>query len=115
MYPEPYVHHEVGDRPPRRKRRSRQQANAAPDPDRLHLGSFDRPIDVSDALNRPSVAVMLTEDLCWQTFVADWRTRRPPLWHRQERAAWRAEGAVLEEKKARIRALAVEAGVMPRE
>lgn len=107
MYPEPYVHQTHEPRGGRRRlRRSPPQSEAYPEG--LHLRSIDRVIHVSDALDQPMVAMLMTEDFCWRTAMDDWRGRRPAWQHRAERRAWRGEGQALEEKRERIRKLAIE-------
>jgi hypothetical protein len=57
--------------------------------------------------------MLMTEDFCWQMTAQDWRARRPARLHRAARAAWRAEGLLIEQKRERIRELAGELGLVP--
>jgi hypothetical protein len=66
---------------------------------------------VSDAVNRPTFAMLMTEDFCWQSSLEEWRGRRPSWRRRSAYAAWRSEGAAIEQKKQRIRQLAAELGL----
>lgn len=54
----------------------------------------------------------MTEDFCWHAARTDWLSRRPPWWHRTEPRAWRAEGRLPEEKRSRLRDLAIEVGLL---
>lgn len=111
MYPEPLL---PGTRRASKKRRWRMRRSSGRDlpPDAgLYLAAVGRSIKVSDAVNRPMFAVLMTEDFCWQSSVEEWRSRRPSRRRRSAYAAWRAEGAAIEQKKARVRALAIEVGL----
>jgi hypothetical protein len=76
----------------------------------LFLGSVDLGIPMVD-IDRPDVAVVVIEDLCWRIAVADWAARRPPLWRRHTRAAWCTEGELLQDKQDGIIAMAAQAGM----
>lgn len=90
-----------------RKRLTRRRATPSErESNDLRLAALDRTIYPSDALNDPALAMLMTEDFCWQAALADWRARRPPRWHRGEHRVWRAEKTLLDEKRARIRDLA---------
>jgi hypothetical protein len=89
----------------------RSSSQSASHPAGLHLASIDRSVDVTDALARPPVAKLMTEDFFWRCALTAWRSRRPPLWRRTQRAAWRAEGAVLGLQRSRIRERATELGI----
>lgn len=47
-------------------------------------------IQVSDVVDE-NAAALVGEDAAWRFTVADWRQRRPAVWCRQARRAWRAE------------------------
>lgn len=112
MYPEPFVP-ETRREPKKRRGHARRRSASEPSSDAgLYLAAVGRSIDVSDALSRPMFAMLMTEDFCWQCSVEEWRGRRPSWRRRAAYAAWRAEGAAIEQKKARIRALAVELGLV---
>ena len=120
FFPEPSVPETRKNRNKKasRKRRRVRRGAAEPDPrpTGLYLGSVDRYINVSDALDRPMFGVLMSEDFCWQATVMEWRARRPSRrpfgGDRVERAAWRSEGQAIEEKRGRIRELAAELGVV---
>lgn len=108
MYSEPVPHktyESTRKRPPwRRRKASANESN----PTGLHLAALDTTIQVSEALYSPAVAGLMTEDFCWRAARTDWLSRRPPRWQRTPRRAWQAEGRLLDEKRSRIRELAVE-------
>jgi hypothetical protein len=108
MYPEPLP--EIRETT-RRRRIWRRRTDQASNPNGLHLQSLDRAVHVSDVLNHPLYAVLMTEDFCWRSAELDWRARKPPRWHRADWSTWRAERAELDGKRARIRELAAELGV----
>ncbi|HEY7050453.1 MAG TPA: hypothetical protein VH373_24775 [Jatrophihabitantaceae bacterium] len=95
---------------PSRWRLRRRSAQPCATSGGLFLQSLGRTIDPSDAVNRPLVGVLMTEDFCWRSAVEAWRARKPRRWHRAKWSAWRAEQAVLEGKRSRIRELASELG-----
>lgn len=76
----------------------------------LYLQSVDLRVPET-ALFRPEVAFVVTEDFCWRVAVADCDRRRPPLWRRRGKDAWRVERDVLRAKRERIRAMADEFGI----
>jgi len=100
MYPFPFVP-DMGNEP----------ADADPLQSRLYLGSVHVTIEARDALDKPMFGVLVTEDFCWRMTLRDWRARRPPMRHRDERAAWRAERAVIEQERERIEQLATDLGL----
>ena len=63
--------------------------------------------------DNPLVAVLLSEDTCWQIARADWQRRKPRPWQFDQRRVWRAEGEVLEDKRARLCEQAEELGMTP--
>lgn len=113
MYPEPQrpdTHEAARTRNPFRRRRH----TPAPT-DRsngLFVQSLDRCVDVAAVVNHPLMGVLMTEDFCWHTAVMSWRKRKPPRWHYAQWSAWRAEQVALDEKRARIRELAAELGLI---
>jgi hypothetical protein len=112
MYPDPFV--PKTHKEPKKKRghlRRSSTVDQEPDPG-LYLASVGRSINVSDALDRPMFGLLMTEDFCWQTTLAEWRERRPSRRQRAACAAWRAEGVEIAQKKARIRDLAAELGLI---
>lgn len=118
FFPEPSLPETRKNKKPPRKGRRRRRSGGEPDsrPTGLYLGSVDGYINVSDALDRPMFGVLMSEDFCWRATVSEWRTRRPSRrpfsGDRAARAAWRAEGQEIAEKRARIRELAAELGVV---
>jgi hypothetical protein len=105
----PETHHATPKRIPFRRRRA---AEPADDSSGLFVQSLDRRVDVAAVVNHPLIGVLMTEDFCWRTAVLSWRERKPPWWHLGEWSAWRAERAALDEKRARIRELAAELGLI---
>ena len=115
MYPEPSVP-ETRKEPGEKRSRRRRKANKADERRTgLYLASIDRSIDVCAALDRPMFGLLMTEDFCWQSTVAEWRNRRPSRTHRSEWKAWQAEGVEIEAKKGRIREMAAELGLVTRD
>jgi hypothetical protein len=120
MFPEPPVPEarrapkkpRSGAKKTRRWARRSSASNSPPDTG-LYLAAVGRSINVSDAVNRPMFAMLMTEDVCWQCNLEEWRARRPPRYRRSAYAAWRSEGAVIEQKKARIRAIAADLRLIP--
>lgn len=78
--------------------------------ERLYLGSVDQCVATRD-LDRPEVAVLVVEDLCWRIAVEGWHRRKPMPWRRRARAAWRQEGDVLRAKQDRIVEMAGDTGL----
>ena len=76
----------------------------------LYLASVDHCVPVRE-IDRPDIAALVIEDLCWQIAVADWAARRPRVWRRQERIDWRLEGEVLQVNGDHITTMACEIGV----
>ena len=111
MYPEP-LPRRTHDSARKRVRRRRANPTPVPAVSGLRLASLDETVSVSDALNQPLVAVVMTEDFCWQSAVADWRARRPSGCRWAQWRAWRAEKMQLDQKRARIREVAVELGLL---
>lgn len=70
---------------------------------RLKAVNLTVPADLG--LVSPTMRMIVVEDMCWDLAREAWRARRPPLWCRARRRAWRAEGAVLDAKRDRIRAV----------
>ena len=115
--PLPETHKNQNKKASRKGRlRRRNGGEPEPCPTGLYLGSVDGYINVSDALDRPMFGVLMSEDFCWRATVSEWQARRPSRrpfgGNRAERAGWRAEGQELAEKRARIRELAAELGVV---
>lgn len=96
----------------RRRRRSNRDGNAGPqDQTGLYLASIYRSVQVSDALYNPSIGVLISEDVCLRSAVAEWQSRKPSCLSRRARHAWRAEATEFEEKRLRLVELAVAAGL----
>ncbi|HEX2904856.1 MAG TPA: hypothetical protein VHO01_15495 [Jatrophihabitans sp.] len=97
-----------------RRRRRRQPAQRHPSAG-LYLKSIDTSVDVCRMMDDPAIALLVTEDTCWQLAVELHRQRRPDWYRLGERRRWAAENAGLREKQRRIRTMALEAGVrLPR-
>ena len=85
---------------------NRGAGGGGPDADtgvRLKAVNLTVPVDLG--LLTPTMRMVVVEDMCWDLAREAWRARRPPLWRRARRRAWRAEGAVLDAKRDRIRAV----------
>jgi hypothetical protein len=52
-------------------------------------------IQVTDFMDEPAAAALLSEDAAWYFAVADWRRRRPSIWRRARRRVWLAEERIL--------------------
>jgi hypothetical protein len=97
----PQVPHRTSKR--RGLRRSEAEAR------NLTLYSARTAVPIRLAAESPTLMLLAVEDLCWQLAVADLAARRPPFWHRTERAAWHQERQRWEAKRARLAAMAHEA------
>lgn len=108
-FPEPVPRPGPGPRPQKPaadgQQRHRAQHPAKPTWN-LRLESVGSNVASRFLTESPSVVVLAVEDLCWQAATEDWRHRRPHWWRRKSLAAWRAEGARLDAKAARLRELA---------
>ncbi len=104
--PEPDGHSHA-DRHPPRPSGTRKAA-----PGQLLLETVGRCVPLVD-LDRADIAAVVIEDLCWSIATADWSARRPPVWRRHARAAWRADGEALQAKRDRIRLMVSETGLSP--
>jgi hypothetical protein len=93
-----------------KKRKSRRGEAEETEHEGVLLSSVSTWIPTIYGADRPLVAALLSEDLCWCIAREDWSGRRPPLWKHAERAAWRDEGRLLEEKRVRIAEQAAELG-----
>jgi hypothetical protein len=80
----------------------------------LSLKSLGLTVSETWALRNPEVLLLLAEDCCWQVATEDWRLRRPPVWHRADRRAWRAVGRALQDKARRLREFGAEIGLPAR-
>jgi hypothetical protein len=80
--------------------------------DCVYLESVDRCTAIVD-FNEHQVAALIIDDLCWSIATSDWATRRPPLWRRKNRAAWRAEGELLHTTRHGLRRTADRVGIRP--
>lgn len=83
-------------------RRNREQADEAG----MYLASLGRTVPAHPDLLSPDMRVVLVEDLLWSIESEESARRKPAPWRRRVRASWRAEGAALAEKRARIQMLA---------
>jgi hypothetical protein len=79
----------------------------------LRLASLDRRVAPVLGRDNPLIGALLSEDTCWQIARADWQSRKPRPWQLEQRRIWRAEGDVLEEKRARLSEQAEELGLAP--
>lgn len=79
--------------------------------DGVYLAAADVWMPLVGARDLPLLSTLAGEDLCWQAGMADWRARRPAVWHRGEWQAWRAEGRTLASKRSRIRSAARDLGL----
>ncbi len=79
----------------------------------LRLAALDRRVAPVLGRDNPLVSALLSEDTCWQIAREDWQRRKPRPWRLEERRTWRAEGAVLENKRDRLREQAAELGLAP--
>ena len=82
-----------------------------PLPGHILVESVDHCVPVLDT-ERADVAAVVIEDLCWSIAMADWSARRPSVWRRRARAAWRADGEALQALRDRIFRMAVEIGLV---
>lgn len=96
----------------RRRRRSKREQNPGPqDQAGLYLASIYRSVQVSDVLYNPSIGVLISEDVCLRSAVAEWQARKPSRLNRRAWHAWRAEATEFEDKRLRLVELAVAAGL----
>lgn len=93
------------------KRGRRRGAAEEEEHEGVYLSTVSAWIPTIYGADRPLVGELLAEDTCWRFARDDWSDRRPPLWRRAERKAWRAEGRLLEEKRVRLAAQAAELGL----
>jgi hypothetical protein len=93
--------------------RLRRRKSALPVSTDLRLASLERRVAPVLGRDNPLVAVLLSEDTCWQIARADWQRRKPRPWQLEQRRAWRAEGEVLDDKRARLCEQAAELGLTP--
>jgi hypothetical protein len=112
MYLDPQLPDTHAATPKRNPFRRRREADPAERSSGLFVQSLDRCVDVAAVVNHPLIGVLMTEDFCWHTAVLSWRARKPPRRHLAEWSAWRAEQAALDEKRARLRELAAELGLI---
>lgn len=100
MYPFPFVP-DMGNEP----------SEIDPFRNGLYLRSVHLTISVRDALDKPVLTALMTDDFCWRIRLCDWRARRPSWSHRDERAAWRAERDVMERERESIELRAADLGL----
>ena len=72
----------------------------------MYLASVRMTVPAHPDLLTPDMRVAVVEDLLWSVESEQWAKWKPFVWQRRARAAWRARGAVLAEKRKRIQALA---------
>lgn len=84
---------------------STRTRDTAPRQAGLRLTTVELTVPADPDLLTPGMRVALVEDACWALAHDWWTERRPPKWHRRERAAWEAERQRLEAKRERVRAL----------
>ncbi len=99
---------------PQRARRRRKRAEPTAPDTRLRLESVNRLINEYAALTNPELMMLVSEDCCWQLARDEWKQRRPSIWRRAERRAWREERNALDAKSERLRELGTELGLPPR-
>jgi hypothetical protein len=108
-YPEPVPRPEPKPQP-QKPTADGQQRHRAQHPGKpawnLRLESVGSNVAGRFLTESPSMVVLAVEDLCWEAATEDWKHRRPHWWRRGALATWRAEGARLDAKAARLRALA---------
>lgn len=102
-----------GRRFPLPRRHDNSTAPRAPRETGLEIASAATWVAPVRCLDEPLVAWLVSEDVSWQIAREQWRARRPHLWHRQQRASWRADRRVLNEKRTRLREAAAEIGLLP--
>ena len=95
--------------PARRFSRRWRREAAAADARNLFLISGRTGVPMGLATGSPAVMVLAVEDLCWQLAVADLKRRRPRIWQRAARAAWRSERDRCDAKRRRLAAMTAEA------
>jgi hypothetical protein len=91
--------------------RLRRRKAAPPVSTDLRLAALERRVAPVLGRDNPLVASLLSEDTCWQIAREDWQRRKPRPWRFDDRRTWRAEGAVLEDKRDRLREQATELGI----
>jgi hypothetical protein len=79
-------------------------------PEQLLIEPVGQRVPLRD-IERADVASVVIEDLCWRRAIAAGLARRPTVWRRRARSAWRADGAALQNKQARSRRTAAEIGL----
>lgn len=84
---------------------------SAPDPG-LRVVSAGCWVSPAIAMDRPLVADLLVEDIAWQLAAGEWRQARPSWWRRGARREWRDAYEPLADKRMRLRAIAVECGLL---
>lgn len=90
---------------------SRPPATHKPLRGHILVESVDQCVSVLDTA-RADIAVVVIEDLCWSIAMADWSARRPSVWRRRARTAWRADGEALAAMRDRISTMAGEIGLV---
>jgi hypothetical protein len=85
---------------PTRRRQVRAAARRAPSTQPrfdgwLRLESSGWYVQVSDVVNEDAAASLVGDDTVWRFAVEEWRHRRPSVFRRAQRRAWRAEEDVL--------------------
>lgn len=94
-------------------RRHAAHSEASTAPTGLVVKSLSCTVTEAQALSSADLLVLLGEDCSWQAATEHWRQRRPSLWHRTDRRAWRAEGRVLRDKLRRLREYGSGLGLPP--
>lgn len=61
----------------------------------LRLESSGWYVQVSDFLNEDAAASLVGDDAAWRFAVEEWRRRRPSVFRRAQRRAWRADEETL--------------------
>lgn len=91
-------------------RRGRKPGPGNPTGGGMTMSAVDRTTAADLGLLSPTMRVAVIEDLCWAMSRAGWLARRPRWWRRTALRAWRAEEAVLDNKRGRVAELVSQAG-----
>lgn len=95
----------------RKRGRGRNGVAERPASTELYLATVGTHVAPAHYRDRPLFAQLVTEDTCWQFAVAEWQSRKPPLFRLSARRAWREEGSLLDDKRERTRTQAAELGL----
>jgi hypothetical protein len=107
---DPRPQHEQQSDMTRRDQLRAQPRRRLPVAGHLCVASVDHCVPIVE-FDRPEVAAVVVEDLCWRIALEDWQARRPPWWHRRARAAWRRVGESVQAERDRVALMARAAGI----